>query len=86
MNTDAPWPSLDEARVRVLKIRPSCTNGRSTALIVGSVTCSTSSAIPPSWWSARIMCGAIEEHERPGSSRTTLHRPGWRGVPARAAR
>ena len=42
--------------------RPSCINGRPTTLIVGSMTCSTSSSIPPSWWWRGIGCGGIGGH------------------------
>ena len=47
MNTDEPWPDARRGRgPGYCGCRPSCTNGRPTALIVGSVTCSTSSADP----------------------------------------
>ena len=67
--------------------RPSCISGRPTTLIVGSMTCSTSSPIPPSLWWRGSGCGAIEEHGRPEST-------GWHpapscseeAVPRRAAR
>ena len=41
--------------------------GDRRAVIVGSMTCSTSSPIPPSLWWRGIGCGAIEEHDRPAS-------------------
>jgi hypothetical protein len=67
VNTDAPWPSLDEARSRVLRIQAKLhqwatdsPDRRFGDLL--NLVCDR-----PSCWSAGIVCGAIEEHARPVS-------------------
>jgi hypothetical protein len=46
--------------------RPSCTGGRPTILIAGSMICTTLSATRVSCWWPGIVCGVTGEHVRPG--------------------
>ena len=46
VNTDAPWPGIDETRLGYGASRSSCTDGRPTTLVAGSMTRSTSPPRP----------------------------------------
>ena len=64
--------------------RPSCTSGRSTILVAGSMTCSTSSMTRPSSSWRGAGCGATEGSGRPGwtGSRPRVDPGRGGGVPA----
>ena len=72
MNTDDPWPDLDEAELRVLGMQTKLHQWAMTTLIVVSMTCTTSSLIPPflvvAWRRVRGNGG----HARPGSMEWNL--------------
>ncbi len=67
MNTDAPWPDLDEAEWRVLKIQAKLHQWAADDPTRRFDDLFNLVAIPPSSWLRGIGCGETEGHGRPGS-------------------